>query len=379
MRNEHSTRTLRALGWLKSLRSLESLRPVAALLLAMVLAGCDNGMSISEIEAKERASRLYTTAMEDLQAGRTDPAIRGFEQVLVQEPRNYLAHFQLATLLQDIKKDYIGAISHYKSYLMFRPTSDKATIASDRMRVCDTLLGAEYLRKAGGKAAEKLSDENAKLAEEARTLREQVKKLEEQLAQAQAQVDRLNEVNGRYRRQVAGLGAEAETGGPRKHLTKNALAELKDMEGERQRRRLRPTDAELLDDDAPPEDRSRIAAELKREKEALARDEAEEGKSKPAQKTAGAVASASSTPSAKSRDKESQGGGAFDSFWNKDGQKKKSADRPETYVVQQGDTLSKISRRFYGTPAKWRAIREANKTIIPFDGRVSAGMEIRLP
>ena len=62
-----------------------ALRPLVALLLAMALAGCDNGMSISEIEAKERASRLYTTAMEDLQAGRTDPAIRGFEQVLVQE------------------------------------------------------------------------------------------------------------------------------------------------------------------------------------------------------------------------------------------------------------------------------------------------------
>lgn len=360
--NEHGVRTL---------------RPLAALLLAMVLAGCDNGMSISEIEAKERASRLYTTAMEDLQAGRTDPAIRGFEQVLVQEPRNYLAHFQLATLLQDIKKDYIGAISHYKSYLLFRPTSDKATIASDRMRVCDTLLSAEYLRKAGGKATETLSDENAKIAEEAKKLREQVKKLEGQLAQAQAQVDRLSEENGRYRRQIGGLGADAEKGGSRKHLTKSALAELKDMEGERQRRRLRPTDAELLDDDAPPEDRARIAAELKREKEALARDEAEESKAKPAPKATGDVASTSSTLAAKG--KEGQGGGAFDSFWNRDGQQKKSAGRPETYVVQQGDTLSKISRRFYGTPAKWRAIREANKAIIPFDGRLSAGQEIRLP
>ena len=98
--------------------------------LAAFAAGCDRNMSISEIEARERTSRLYTTAMEDLQAGRTDPAIRGFEHVLAQEPRNYSAHFQLATLLQDIKKDYIGAIAHYKSYLLFRPTSDKATIAS---------------------------------------------------------------------------------------------------------------------------------------------------------------------------------------------------------------------------------------------------------
>ena len=387
MTNEHWERTLRSLRRLKSLRSLRSveylrsmvsLRSVVVMLLAMALAGCDNGMSISEIEAKERTSRLYTTAMEDLQAGRTDPAIRGFTQVLVQEPRNYLAHFQLATLLQDIKKDYIGAISHYKSYLLFRPTSDKATIASDRMRVCDTLLGAEYLRKAGGKATEKLSEENSKLSEEARKLREQVKRLEGQLAQAQAQVDRLNEVNARYRRQIGAIGADAETGSPRKKVsTKDVLAEIKDMDGERQRRRLRPTDAELLDDDAPPEDRSRIAAELKREKEALARDEAEENKTKPGTKSPETVAAASSTAAAKGKD--SQGTGTFDSFWGRDGQQKKPAGRPETYVVQPGDTLSKISRRFYGTPAKWRAIREANKAIIPFDGRVSVGQEIRLP
>ena len=355
-----------------------SLRPLAALLLfAAIVAGCDNGMSISEIEAKERTSRLYTTAMEDLQAGRTDPAIRGFEQVLVQEPRNYLAHFQLATLLQDIKKDYIGAISHYKSYLLFRPTSDKATIASDRMRVCDTLLGAEYLRKAGGKATEKISEENAKLSEEVKKLREQVKRLEGQLAQAQGQVDRLNEANGRYRRQIGAIGADAEAGSPRKSAAKGALAELKDIDGERQRRRLRPTDAELLDDDAPPEDRSRIAAELKREKAALEQDEAEEGKAKPATKTARTVAAASTAPAVKG--KGGEGVGTFDSFWGREGQPKKPAGRPETYVVQPGDTLSKISRRFYGTPSKWRAIREANKAIIPFDGRVSVGQEIRLP
>ena len=85
---------------------MSEFKGAVALLLgaAAFVSGCDRNMSIAEIEAKERTSRLYTTAMEDLQAGRTDPAIRGFEHVLVQEPRNYSAHFQLATLLQDIKK-----------------------------------------------------------------------------------------------------------------------------------------------------------------------------------------------------------------------------------------------------------------------------------
>lgn len=346
--------------------------------LAAFAAGCDRNMSISEIEARERTSRLYTTAMEDLQAGRTDPAIRGFEHVLAQEPRNYSAHFQLATLLQDIKKDYIGAIAHYKSYLLFRPTSDKATIASDRMRVCDTLLGAEYLRKAGGKPTEKLTGENEKLEADMRKLREQVKRLEGQLSQAQERVEQLTAANKRYQRQIASIGADADGGAPRKDVTtKEALAELKALANEQQRRKLRPTDAELLDDDSPPEERP-LLAEAKRLKEESEKDEKDEKDAprkavSPAQGAKLSAVAAAAPPAMGTA-----GGGAFESFWGNKGEQKKSG-RPETYVVQPGDTLSKISRRFYGSPAKWRAIREANKAIIPFDGRVSVGLEIKLP
>ena len=354
---------------------MSEFKVAVALLLgaAAFVSGCDRNMSIAEIEAKERTSRLYTTAMEDLQAGRTDPAIRGFEHVLVQEPRNYSAHFQLATLLQDIKKDYIGAISHYKSYLLFRPTSDKATVASDRMRVCDTLLGAEYLRKAGGRPAEKLSDEKSQLEGEIRKQREQIKRLESQLAHAQGQVEQLTAANKRYQRQIASIGADAEKGSPRKDVSaKEALAELKALANEQQRRKLRPTDAELLDDDSPPEDRP-LLAEAKRLKAESERDE------KDAPAKVQPVRSASKPTVASAPAKGTEGGGALDSFWDNKSEQKKGASRPETYVVQPGDTLSKIARRFYGSPAKWRAIREANKAVIPFDGRVSVGQELRLP
>ena len=67
--------------------------------------GCDRGPSLSEIEERERTSRLYTNAMDDLQAGRMDAAIKGFERVVLEEPKSYSAHFQLATLLQDVRKD----------------------------------------------------------------------------------------------------------------------------------------------------------------------------------------------------------------------------------------------------------------------------------
>ena len=59
--------------------------------------------------------------------------------------------------------------------------------------------------------------------------------------------------------------------------------------------------------------------------------------------------------------------------------KPKEAARPETYEVQEGDTLYKISMRFYGTIRAWRKIRDANKALISTDGRVQAGDTIRLP
>ena len=343
---------------------------------AVLLAGCDRNASFSEIEARERASRLYTNAMDDLQAGRVDVAIRGFEHVLVQEPGNYSAHFQLATLLQDIKKDYIGAISHYRSYLLFRPSSDKATVASDRMKLCDSLLGAEYLRKVGGSATDKLSADNEKLAAARDELAKQVKRLEGQLADARKQLDKLTNENKMHRRLLSKIGAEDSGGAPRKDASaKEALAELRALEAEDKRRRLRPTDAELLDDDdSSNEDRIRNSEDIKNLRAVLDREDKESaGKPQPKKVPADIASAGTNAPPATSGKT-----GVFDGFL---GRKKQAtaANRPETYVVQAGDTLFKVSTRFYGSSHKWRAIRDANKAIIPPDGRLRVGMEIKLP
>jgi polar amino acid transport system substrate-binding protein len=51
----------------------------------------------------------------------------------------------------------------------------------------------------------------------------------------------------------------------------------------------------------------------------------------------------------------------------------------ETYVVQPGDTLSRIARRFYGD-ASWQRIHEANRDVIGDDpGRLRVGMTLQIP
>ena len=55
------------------------------------------------------------------------------------------------------------------------------------------------------------------------------------------------------------------------------------------------------------------------------------------------------------------------------------ADVPRTYTVQSGDTLSTISRRFYGTPSRWIDIFQANRDRLSSENALRVGQEIRIP
>ncbi len=350
----------------------------------VVLAGCDRAPSLAELEERERASRLYTNAMDDLQAGRLEPAIKGFERVVLQEPKSYSAHFQLATLLQDVRKDYISAIAHYRSYLALRPASDKATVAQDRVKLCETLLSAEMIRKAGGSAGNKLAADNEKLTAARDELAAQVKKLESELEKAQREVARLEAENKARSRTIAKLQEAVE--GPaanRGAALKTALAEIGDERAEAARRNLKPTDAELLDDDDDVTTPNlRDAKDVRQLKDDLARLDAETPPSDPktpggAKKGKAADATAGKTAGGKvsAHGKTS----SVDQLLGNNKDKTSSTLRPETYTVQDGDTLYKISQRFYGSSRMWRQIQEANRAIVPADGRLSAGQVLKLP
>lgn len=52
---------------------------------------------------------------------------------------------------------------------------------------------------------------------------------------------------------------------------------------------------------------------------------------------------------------------------------------PRRYTVQSGDTLSTISRRFYGTPSRWVDIFQANRDRLSSENALRVGQEIRIP
>jgi len=50
-----------------------------------------------------------------------------------------------------------------------------------------------------------------------------------------------------------------------------------------------------------------------------------------------------------------------------------------TYVVVEGDSLSKIAKREYGDGNKWPKIYEANRNIISNPDLIHPGQELRIP
>ena len=51
----------------------------------------------------------------------------------------------------------------------------------------------------------------------------------------------------------------------------------------------------------------------------------------------------------------------------------------QTYTVKSGDSLSKISKHFYGDAGKWHRIYEANKDKIKNPDLINPGQEFTIP
>lgn len=343
------------------------LTPLKAAMSCAVLlfAGCDRAEP-SAAELADRSSRSYTAAMAELQAGRIDAAIKGFESVVRDEPGNGNAHFQLAALLEDAKKDYLGAIVHYRLYLTIRPKSDKAAIAADRMRGCEARYAAM--------AVEKAKLDNQFTAE--------IEKLRKEHAECGKKAAMLSESLDEAKRKIASL--EREVAMKKRFLEKaGAIADEPSVASAPKKKSLRPTDAELLDDD-PNDGAGPIS---KKDIKTLRAMLDEDDRTAPAKPTAFAsmagadVADDSGTASAPAlagHPASTNSAAAANPFMMKKDKKPKRL-VPETYTVEEGDTLMKISAKFYGTNHKWRAIRDANKATISSDGRVKAGQTIKLP
>ena len=52
---------------------------------------------------------------------------------------------------------------------------------------------------------------------------------------------------------------------------------------------------------------------------------------------------------------------------------------PRTHVVAEGDTLTKISRQYYGTTSRWSEILAANRDVLRDEKSLVVGSKLRIP
>ena len=70
---------------------------------------------------------------------------------------------------------------------------------------------------------------------------------------------------------------------------------------------------------------------------------------------------------------------ALDKLQGNDAKKPGSKKASQTYVVQSGDTLVSISRKFYKSPKRWKSILDANKKDIRDPKDLTIGQTLVIP
>lgn len=339
----------------------------------------------------ERQSRTYQAAMADYSAGRLDAAIEGFEKAIAANGNNASARFQLACLLQDYRRDWLGAMCSYREYLRLEGKSEKAPLARERLAQCERELAGDLAKKYSlvssadqSKASEQirkdLGDTEKKVAATLKTLEE-----------AQRKMATLERENARLRRQLRLIGDDSESGERNGGVI--STRELLD-EDDDDAAPPKISDVPQIDDEGADVPRRIAVAPCvetpddgatgpagKMDAAAFVPDDPSPGLRSGLAEAKKIVEEDESGPELLQDEDHSQPvvGKLSDFAVRKNEKKEDRGDRPATYTVQEGDSLYKIARRFYGKDSAWKQIRDANKATISTDGRVKAGQVIVLP
>ena len=300
-------------------------RLMALMALTTILTACDYGARRDT--RVEREDRTYRAAMSDYRAGRMDAAVSGFVDAVRKDPSNASARFQLACLQQDLKKDYVSAYCGYREFLLQHPESDRAKLARDRMAICEKEMARALATKHGFNSADAAIQRLDAAQAEIKTLKDRVTAAEKNLGGSQERVRALTAERDRLLAAVKGVGGNDVTS------EEDAAARAEDV-------RTALKEKDLLEEESDDEKSTGSSLIPVRKPEDLVKRE--------------------TPPPAEKKDE-------------------KAASRPKTYVVEDGDTLFGVAKRFYGSVQAWKAIRDANKAVISSDNRLKAGDTIVLP
>jgi tetratricopeptide (TPR) repeat protein len=138
--------------------------------------GCRRSVAVQDAEERDRPA--LQKARGAWRQNDADRAIQLYRDILDEEPRLALAHMDYALILHDAKKDYLGAIYHYRRYLELRPQSEKLAIIQNRLRLAQQLFAAQAIPQDPQMA------DKVRLAQENESLRGEVARLKQDLEAA---------------------------------------------------------------------------------------------------------------------------------------------------------------------------------------------------
>jgi nucleoid-associated protein YgaU len=318
-----------------------------------LLAGCERKVTVANEDARDRDNPLVRRAMEREQIGDFDSAIKAYEAVLLETPKLASAHFHLALLLQDYRKDYMGAIYHYRQYEKLRPDSEKNALLRDRTRKCQQSLVAQLLSSGDGTISRKQLE-----------LVGEIDKLNKRLSQAEGEKSALKEQKDAAERLLAEQKSETE------RLRRLLDRMLPTSPGEEPRPRSVLPRLDPIGSTPPPSPISAPPPPI------LRPTAAEPLPDPPATTKPGATASpepppllAPATPAITAENDPASAHPASAPI--------SAATR--TYAVQPGDSVYRIAERVYGDPEQWKKIRDANKDRLGPSNQLRAGQILVIP
>lgn len=312
-----------------------------------VLSGCQRA-DVAELDAHDRNNPIIRRAHDCEQIGDLDGAIRLYEQALLDYPKLASAHLNLALLLQDFRKDFMGAIYHYRQYEMLRPATEKKTLVQDRIRISQQLLVAQML--SSGDVA--ISREQQKLVAEC-------ERLNQRLSQAEGEKAALIDQKGKLEQQLADQKIEMD----RLHRLVDRLQLPNTEDGNHSHSvlpRLEPSAAPAAQPPPPATMAPGTLLPLRVSEHGAAAATAASGHA--AATPAIAARPAIAAPDAVAHAAPAAATGSM-----------------RTYVVQPGDSVFRIAERVYGDSTEWKKVRDANVERIGPDNRLRAGQVLLIP
>ena len=142
--------------------------------LSMLLAGCGDNATEKTSDVMQYPEMRKAVAAE--RSGDYESAIALYRETLAEHPRAAAANLQLALLLHEHRKDYIGAIYNYRQYVDNRDPREKSRLGviSNRIQIAEQLLAAKYV----GTIAAGDPSTGAKLMQNISELNKRLEKLE---------------------------------------------------------------------------------------------------------------------------------------------------------------------------------------------------------